>query len=174
MDESATAAPAEPVEPTAVEGPKSEPRESKVPDEAYVKSLRKEAAENRKAREAAEARAAELEDRDRSDLEKAQRKIAETTKRAAEAEERAQAAEAHFIRQEVAVSRDFKASALPLLHGTTREEIEASADALIAWAKDNEKLPLGFDGGVRVTPADPKTPEEAHNDFLIGILGRNP
>lgn len=174
MDESATAAPAKPVEPTAVEDTKSEKRESKVPDEAYVKSLRHEAADNRKALEAANAKLAELEDRDRSDLEKAQRKIADAQKRVDEAVTRAERAEAYVVRQQVAVERDFKASAVPLLHGTTREEIEASADALVAWAKDNEKQPLGFDGGARVTPPDPKSPEEAHNAFLMGILGRSP
>lgn len=134
-------------------------------DEAYVKTLRKEAADNRKAREAAEARAKELEDRDKSDGEK-------LATRAAESERRATEAEARLLRLEVAAERGLKASAVPLLSGDTREEIEAHADALAAFAKDNEKPTPGFDGGARKTPDETKPPEQAHNDWLMQALGR--
>lgn len=170
MAEATPAADAKPEEPAAPEGPKPEketPAPTKAPDEAYVKSLRKEAADNRKALEAANARLREIEDRDKSEAEKA-------TERAAESDRRAVEAEAKLLRLEVAAARKFRASAVDLLTGTTREEIEASADRLATFAKDNETPAPGFDGGARTTPAETKSPEQAHNDWLMRALGRSP
>lgn len=171
MDESTPTDATTPDEPAVADGPKPEPEKAqstpKVPDADYVKALRKEAADNRKALEAASARLREIEDRDKSETEKA-------TARAAESERRAVEAEAKLLRVEVAAKRNFKASAVPLLHGTTREEIEESADALEAFAKANEPTEPGYDGGARKTPAETKTPEEAHSDLLLRALGRTP
>jgi len=166
----ADAKPDEPAAPDTGPKPEKEPtpalKETKVPDEAYVKSLRKEAADSRKALEAANTRLRELEDRDKSEIEKA-------TARATESERRAVEAEAKILRLQVAAERRFKASAVELLSGTTREEIEASADRLAAFAKDNETPAPGFDGGARQTPAETKSPELAHNDWLMRALGRS-
>lgn len=151
-------------------GPKSDPPKepAKVPDEAYVKALRKEAAENRKALEAATARLRELEDRDKSDLEKA-------AQRATESERRATEAEAKLLRVQIAAEKNMPASAVALLTGTTREEIEASAASLAAYAQDLEKKAPGFDGGARRDPPPAeKKPELAHNDWLLAALGRAP
>lgn len=165
MDESTPTDAVESVEPTATDGPKPEPPKepAKVPDDTYVKSLRKEAAETRKRLEAANARLQEIENEGKSESEKLQA-------RAAESERRASEAEAKLLRVEVAASRNFQASAIPLLGGTTREEIEASADALAAFVKDNETTHPGFDGGARQTPEATKTPEEAHNDWLMRAI----
>lgn len=167
MDESTPTNDVSPEEPAASDGPKPEPEQGKttpkVPDAEYVKALRKEAADHRKAREAADTRLKELEDRDKTEVEKA-------TARAAESERRAVEAEAKLLRVEVAAQKNLKAKAVPLLHGTTREEIEASADALLAFAKDNEDPTPDFDGGARKTPAESKSPQEAHNDFLMRVL----
>lgn len=171
MAEATPAAAVEPVEPATTDtGPKPEPpapTETKVPDDAYVKTLRKEAADNRKALEAANSRLREIEDRDKSEAEKA-------TERAAESDRRAIEAEAKLLRLEVAATRQFRASAVDLLTGTTREEIEASADRLAAVLKDNETPAPGFDGGARQTPAETKSPEAAHNDWLMRAFGRAP
>lgn len=135
---------------------------------ATIRTLRKEAADNRKAREAVEVKLRELEDRDKSEAEK-------LAARAAESERRAVDAEAHLLRLEVAASRGMKASAVPLLRGDTREEIEATADALADFAKDNEQAPSGFDGGARGAPAEQqKSPEAAHSELLMKALGRTP
>jgi hypothetical protein len=169
--EATPAADAKPEEPAAPDtGPKPEketpaPKETKAPDDAYVKSLRKEAADTRKALEAANARLREIEDRDKSEAEKASERVAASERRAVEAE-------AKLLRLEVAAARRFKASAVDLLTGTTREEIEASADKLAAVLKENETPAPGFDGGARTTPAETKSPELAHNDWLMRALGR--
>lgn len=141
--------------------------EKKVPDEAYVKALRKEAADNRKALEAATTRLREIEDRDKSESEK-------LTQRAAESDRRAVEAEAKLLRVEIAAERKMPARAVALLHGTTREEIEASADELAALLKETEKATPGFDGGARrEQPPESKKPELAHNDWLLQALGRS-
>jgi len=169
VDESTPTDAVEPVEPATTDGPKPEPEKTpaKVPDESYVKALRKEASETRKRLEAATARLQEIENEGKSESEKLQA-------RAAESERRASEAEAKLLRVEVAASRNFQAAAIPLLGGVTREEIEASADALEAFVKANETTAPGFDGGARQTPEATKTPEEAHNQLLLRALGRVP
>lgn len=67
------------------------PGEPKTYDEAYVKQLRSEAAENRKARAAAEARLKELDDAKLSETEKLAQAAKEATARATAAEERVKA-----------------------------------------------------------------------------------
>lgn len=114
-----------------------------------------------------EVRLRELEDRDKTDSER-------LASRATESERRAVEAEARLLRLEVAAERKMKASAVGLLHGTTREEIEASADALIEYATDNVKSPAGFDGGARIVPPQEKPPDQAHAELVLGLLGRTP
>jgi hypothetical protein len=138
---------------------------AKTFDEAYVKQLRSEAATNRKRLADAEARLRDFEDRDKTETEK-------LTARAAESEARAVEAEAKLLRLAVAAERKMPASAVALLHGTTRDEIEASAEALAEFAKDTEKPAPTFDGGARTTPEETKPPERAHNDFLLRAMGR--
>jgi hypothetical protein len=115
-----------------------------------------------------ETRLRELEDRDKSESEK-------LASRASESERRAAEAEGQLLRLEVAATRKMSAEDVPLLHGTTREEIEASADQLAAFAKRNEKSAPGFDGGARREQPDAsKKPEEAHAEWLLNALGRSP
>lgn len=114
-----------------------------------------------------ETRLREFEDRDKTESEK-------LTQRAAESERRAVEAEAKLLRVQVAAERGFKASAIPLLNGTTLEEIQASADALAAYATDNQTPVPGFDGGARTTPAETQSPEQAHNEWLMKAIGRQP
>jgi hypothetical protein len=156
-----------PVETAPVaDGAKPDVEPKKVPDEAYVRTLRKEAADNRKALQEAQQRLSELEDRDKSELEKA-------TQRASASEARAVEAEATLIRVEVAAARNLPASAVALLTGTTREEIEASAGLLAGFIDETKKTPPSFDGGARRDqPDEKKPPAQAHNDWLLAALGR--
>lgn len=115
------------------------------------------------------AAAAELEqikEANASELEKAQGK-------ATKAEERAQQAEAKLLRFEVAKDKEVPAEAIDFLTGSTKEELEASADKLLELVKKSEPKP-DFDAGVRDTPPDPKSPEEQHNAAVLGLLGLTP
>lgn len=177
QESTTTTAPAEGQEPEGAGGqepsPESTPQaaapaaEPKVFDEAYVKQLRKEAAASRSRLTAAEAELAQLKDRDKSETER-------LTERAAESEQRASAAEARLIRYQVAADRGLDLSLANAIAGETREEIESNADAIAQSLAQRQPKPPGFDGGARSTPEQVKPPEQAHNDFLLGILGRNP
>ena len=90
--------------------------EPKSFDEAYVKKLRDEAASNR-------VKLKEYEDRDKSEAQKQAEAIAEMQRENAELR-------AGKMRAEIAANKGVPAA---LLAGSTQEEIEASADALIAF-----------------------------------------
>lgn len=76
----------------------------------------------------AAARLKELEDANKSDLEKAQAASQESDRRA-------QAAEAKAERYEVALEKNVPSNLMKFLTGETREEIEASADELLEALK---------------------------------------
>lgn len=171
MEESTTTAPAEPgQEPAGGDGSKP-PTEPKVFDEAYVKTLRKEAAATRTELNAAKTQLQELLDRDKSESERLSARATESTRRAEEAEAKA-------LRYEVAAENGLDMTAAGFLTGTTREEIDAKAKelaVLLDKTKTETKPPAGsFDGGARPASAPPKEPVAAHNDFLMGVLGRTP
>lgn len=105
------------------------------PDSGAKKALEAE----RKARREAERKAGdladrvkELEDRDKSDGEKLSGKLAE-------AEKRAEAAEAKALRYEVALNRKLSATQAKRLVGATKEELEADADELLESFKPAER-----------------------------------
>jgi hypothetical protein len=56
-----------------------------------------------------------------------------------------------------------------LLKGTTREELEASADKILSLVKkpDTSDTKPDFDGGAREPAPDPETPEQAHNKEVL-------
>jgi hypothetical protein len=84
------------------------------------------AAAEAKANAAAALRLKEIEDRDLSDLQRAQREIEEYKTRAAAAE-RAQ------LRTQVALDKGLPPEILAALVGETAEELTAHADSLLAW-----------------------------------------
>jgi hypothetical protein len=170
----------EPTAPTPGEGqtpepvangqePPASPTEGTTPkvyDEAYVKALRKEAAEHRTKASKMETELGQLRDRDKSDSERLAERVTESEQRASEAETRA-------LRFEIAAERGLQLADAMHFAGTTREEVEASADH---WAKrmaetQPSKAP-GFDGGPRQTPEHTKPPEQEHNDLLLRAMGR--
>lgn len=92
---------------------------------------KKALSEERAARRAAEKQAKELadrlreiEDRDKSDQEKAAEKVAAAEKAAADAEQRA-------LRAEVAMAKGLTAAQAKRLVGSTAEELEADADEIL-------------------------------------------
>lgn len=148
----------------------TEPKPAEEPrtfDEAYVKKLRDEAAEQRTKAKALEAKVQEFEDRDKSETER-------LNERLKGAETRADTAEARVLRYEIAADRGLDLKAADFLSGSSREDIETKADELSQMLADRNKKTPGFDAGARTTPPVQKEPGEAHNDFLLQALGRAP
>lgn len=138
-------------------------------DAEYVKQLRAEAARHRKEAQEAKARAAEYEDRDKSELEKLTGKLSKQEKATAEAE-------AKLLRFEVAAEKEVPSDYLDLLVGDSRDELEAKAEKIVQLAKsrnESEREP-DFDGGAREPAPEPLSPEAAHNALALKALGIDP
>lgn len=130
--------------------------------EEYVKELRSEAAKHRKAAVEAQARLQEREDAEKSELERATAKLERAEKAQAEAE-------ARLVRYEVAAEKAIPPKLVPLLTGSTKEELEAQATLIL------EAGPTpSFDGGARTPEPDARTADQRHNDTLLEILGVRP
>lgn len=137
--------------------------EPKTFDADYVKQLRSEAAANRKARQEAEAKIAEYESANQSELEKLTGKLSKAEQAKADAE-------ARLLRYEVATEKQIPADALDLLTGNTREELEAKADKLLSLVKNQAPEP-DFDGGARDPAPDTESPESAHDKLALALIG---
>lgn len=150
-------------EPTATSPePEAKPAEGKVFDEAYVKQIRKEAASARTELANTRKALAELQDAQKTDTQRLTERAEETARRNSELE-------ARVLRYDIAAKRGLDLSLVNAIAGTTEEEIEANA-AVIAERLAATKQTPSFDGGARTTPDRTKSPEEAHNDFLYGLL----
>lgn len=103
----------------------------------------------------------EIEQANASELEKAHGKTERETARADQAE-------AKLLRYEVAQEKEVPAKLVPLLTATDKESLEAQADLILENAKPAEP---SFDGGARDPAPDPKTPDQQHNEQLLGMLG---
>lgn len=153
MTDSATAENTE-----TAEGAEPETKEIDWKAEARKHEQRsKENAAKAKANEGAAQRLAEIEDANKTELEK-------IAARAEAAEKRAAELEAKSIRSDVATAKGVPAS---LLTGSTQEELEASADALIAFR--------GEQGGKKLLiPNEGKTPTVQTNtgsEFVGQLFG---
>lgn len=134
--------------------------------QAQIKELRSEAAASRKARQDLEAKLAEYEDRDKSELEKLTGKLTKAEQRAAEAE-------GTLLRFQVGAEKGLDPELLPFLTGSSKEELETKADVLLAKVGQKEKP--DFDGGAREPTPEPKAPLDAHQQFLVEkVFGRPP
>ena len=102
------------------------------------------------------AKLAEFEESQKTEAEKAAERLAAAEKRAAELEAKA-------TRAEVAAAKGVPAE---LLHGSTAEELEASADALIAFRGQQAVAPVDPDQG-----KTPKTPSGSNADRFAAALG---
>jgi len=153
---------------TGAEQGTSEPQEGsggRHYSEPYVKQLRREAASSSTQLTELEARLREYEDRDKTELEKATQRVAESERRATEAELR-------LLRYEVATQHGLGMEAAAFLNGSTKEELELRAEELAKLLADKGRpATTGYDGGARQPVPEQKSPEEAHNDLLLRSLG---
>jgi hypothetical protein len=101
-----------------------------------------------KAGAAAERRLAELEEQDKSELQKAQESARKATERADMAERRA-------LRVEVAARKGLSADQAKRLQGSNEEELEADADELLAAFKAPDHEHEGSPNGGRAGRAQP-------------------
>lgn len=111
----------------------------------------------------------EIESQNQSELEKLTGNLTKT-------EEAKKAAESKLLRFEVATEKKVPAEAVDFLSGSTREELEVSADKLLELVKsgsENKEEP-DFDGGAREPAPEPESPEQAHNKTLLTVLGIAP
>lgn len=91
----------------------------------------------------------EFEDRDKTDAQK----LAE---RAADAERSAAEAQSKLLKFEVAAEKNIPATLAARLQGSTKDELAADADRLLADLKSHQQATApSFDGGVRETPPAP-------------------
>lgn len=127
----------------AAERPK-DTGETKIPPEVE-RALRKA---NKEA-ETLRLKLKEFEDRDKTEAQK-------LTERATEAETRAAQATASLLRYEVASDKKLPAGWAQRLQGSTKEELEADADKLLAdLGTQQQRNSPSFDGGVRKPAAAP-------------------
>ena len=150
--------------PSEAEAPEAE-AEAKQFDEGYVKKLRAEAAKYRTEAQEAKAKAQEYEDAQKSELERAQDKLTQIETAKAEAE-------ARLLRYEVAAEKNIGGNLMDLLTATSKEELEAQADLILENVKPAEAPKATFDGGPREPAPDPQTPDQAHNELIVGLLGK--
>lgn len=107
------------------------------------------------------ARLKEIEDRDKSELQK-------TAERAEAAEKALAAATAKEIRTAVGAAKGLTLSQSMRLQGSTTEELEADADAFLAEIKGAVAAPPGFQGGPRSSPQGPDASAQKFAEFLRG------
>lgn len=158
-----TPAPAEPIEaPTEPEGA--------TPDEplgepglAALKSERAARAAAEQATKEALAKVKAFEDAQKTDAEKQAERLAEFERENAELK-------SAKTRAEVAAAKGVPAS---LLSGSTQDELEASADALLAFkgATQPQKLIVPGEGK---SPSNTSTPADQFGEFLKQQLGHTP
>jgi hypothetical protein len=138
--------------------------DSKTFDAEYVSRLRAEAAKHRKEAQEARTKAEEYENRDKSEVEKAQGK-------ATKAERERDEALAKLLRFEVATEKQVPAKLVPLLTATTREELEAQAALILDNAKPADP---DFDAGVREPAGPAKSPAQEHDELVTALFGVGP
>ena len=110
----------------------------------------------------------EFEEANSSELEKAQTKVTKAEQAKTEAETR-------LLRFEVAAAKQIPADAIDLLNGNSQEELEASADKILALVKNrNTNETPDFDGGAREPAPEALTPEQEHNKTVLALMGLQP
>jgi hypothetical protein len=120
--------PDDPTDPTPDPSPEPEPDKDWKAEAAKWKALARKHEDQAKANADAAKRLKELEDADKTEIQK-------LSDLAAEAQKRADMAEAQLLRIQVAMAKGLTEAQAKRLVGTTREELEADADELIASFK---------------------------------------
>lgn len=144
------------------DGPESTPP-AQAPDEdrrGGEKSLRADLVKERRQRQALEKRLQEIQDRDLTELEKAQKSVTEATARA-------EAAETAAMRQRAALAAGIPAEHVHRLQGSTEEELAADAKDLAKLLKP---------AGPRSDPSQGSRADRPRgtdmNDLIRGALRR--
>lgn len=161
----ATAPAPEPTPPAPEAKPKDDPPLGESGEKA-LEAFKQRARDAEKRAKELEGRVKEFEDRDKSETEKLSGKVESLTgdKKTLEAQN---------LRLRVALEKKLPAELIDRLKGDSKEEIETDAEQLLKLVKPAETT--DFDGGARTPAPEQKKPEEAHNDFLLGVLaGKDP
>lgn len=112
-----------------------DPKDKPDPDAGAKKALEAERAARREADKTVtelRTRLKDLEDRDKDESQKLLDRIAAAEQKAAEADKKVEEAKAETLRLSVAAEKGLKPAQAKRLAGTTREELEADADDLLA------------------------------------------
>lgn len=157
-------------EATSQEGAGSqEPRNGEPTDaplgaagERALEAWKQRAKDAERAAREAQSRVQQFEDANKSELEKLTGKLTKAEQRAVDAESR-------LLRFEVAAEKQIPADAVDLLTGSTREELEAKAEKLLALVQKPEATP-DFDGGAREPAPAAQSPEEEHNQTFLAAM----
>lgn len=167
------------VNPPTTDPPKTPPADAKSDDGNLGESGKKALDEERKARREAEARLKELEpladearkkaEGEKSELTKAQEAL--VTERDARTK-----AETALLRFEVGADKNVPLKLIRFLHGTTKEEVEASADALLAEVGTNTKPTLPTRPTERLSSGQPSSSLEEDDPIALieKARGRDP
>lgn len=159
----ATGAP-EPVEPTPEQTP-AQPETPAEPKPTETVDYWKQRSRQNEAQARANADAArklkEIEDRDLSELQKAQRDREEALTRL-------QSIEGEALRNRVALSKGLPADIAATLNGSTEEELAAHADALLAWRGNQPPPTPRPDPGQGARPNPPESEDDALYRQMFG------
>lgn len=136
---------------------------------AKERAARREAEKNAKAGNAAIERLAAIEDEQKTE----QQKLTERAERAEAAEK---AAAEKLLRAEVAMAKGLPPALAARLQGSTREEMETDADALLALVPSKPAAPPPAEAGVGAggkppAPTDYRTADKAEVDAELRRLG---
>jgi hypothetical protein len=156
-------------EPQPVETPTPEqPAQSETPAEPkptetvdFWKRKAREQEDRAKANAEAARKLKEIEDRDLSELQKAQRDREEALARLQRLEQEA-------VRNRVALVKGLPPEIAEALHGTTEDELAAHADRLIAWRGNQPPPAPRPDPGQGPRPNPPQTEEDLLYEQLFG------
>lgn len=143
-----------PIEPSSTEPPAetTEPKPTETVD--YWKQRARQNEAQAKANADAAKRLKEIEDRDLSELQKAQRDREEALTRLASMEQEA-------VRNRVALTKGLPADIASVLSGSNEEELSAHADALLAWRGNQTPPAPRPDPGQGPRPTSPDQAEAA-------------
>ena len=135
--------------------PKAEPDTGQAAEVAKWKAMARKHEENAKANAKAAERLAEIENAQKTEQERATEAVQKAAAQAEQEKARADAADAKVLRYEVAFEKGLTPAQAKRLVGTSREELEADADDILAnFSVKTDGRPKGdADQGVRTAPA---------------------
>jgi hypothetical protein len=148
--------------------PNADAKSPKTFDEAYVKTIRREAASARTELQETKSKLQELLDRDKTDAEKLSERLAASERQASEATLRA-------LRYEVAAEHGLDLKTARFVTGDSKEAMTETAKELADLLESKraaERTAGGFDGGARERPAEKGSPTQEHNALLLAAMGR--